>query len=140
MKLVESNIALKVLLKEREKDKYDLQEQIISNVKKLIIPYVDILKALLRKDDHNILDLLNSNLNDITSGFSYALSSEKYGLSPSELLIADLIMRGNKTKEIAELNNISSKTVEVHRNNIRKKLGIAGKKINLQIYLRSLIN
>lgn len=140
MKLEQTNTALRVLVKEREKDKNDLQEQILSNIKKLIIPYIDILMPLLNKDNHHILDLLNSNLNDLTSNFSCTLSSEKYGLTSSEVLIADLIRQGNKTKEIAQLNNISHKTVEVHRNNIRKKLGIAGKKTNLQIYLRTLAN
>jgi len=140
MKVEQTNIALRVLMKKQEKDKNDLQEQIVSNIKKLIIPHFDILKGLLSKDNQYILDLLISNLYDITSSFSYDLSSEKYGLTSSELLIAGLIMRGKKTKEIAALNSISHKTVEVHRNNIRKKIGIAGKKINLQTYLRSITN
>lgn len=138
LKLEQSNIALKVLLKKQEKDKFDLQEQILSNVRKLIIPYMDVLRERLDNGEQNILDLLNANLDDITSGFACALSSEKYGLTPAEMLVADLIRRGNKTREIAALNNISYKTVEVHRNNIRKKLGLTGKKINLQTYLRTL--
>ena len=138
LKLEQSNIALKVLLKKQEKDKFVLQEQILSNVKKLIIPYMGVLREHLDNGGQNILDLLNANLVDITSGFACALSSEKYGLTPAEMLVADLIRRGSKTKEIGELNDISYKTVEVHRNNIRKKLGLTGQKINLQTYLRTL--
>ena len=138
LKLEQSNIALKVLLKKQEKDNFDLQEQILSNVKKLVIPYIHVLQERLGKGEQIILDLLNANLTDITSGFACALSSEKYGLTPSEMLVADLIRRGNKTNDIAKLNSLSYKTVEVHRNNIRKKLGLTGKKINLQTFLRTM--
>lgn len=140
MKLKETNIALKVLLKQHRKDKNDNQEQILSNIKKLVIPYIDILKTYYNNNGQSILDALNSSINNIISDFSCNLSSEKYGLTPSEILVADLIRGGRKTKEIAELNNISHKTVEVHRSNIRKKIGISGKKINLQTYLSSLTN
>lgn len=140
LKLEQSNIALKVLLKKQEKDTDALQEQILSNMNKLIVPHIEVLKERLDPAEQGVLDLLDMNLKDITSSFACALSSEKYGLTPSELLVADLIRRGKKTKEIAELNKISYKTVEVHRNNIRKKLGLTGKKINLQICLRTLAN
>jgi len=128
-----------VLLKQREEDKIFLQERIILNVKSMITPYID----MLRKDSHNenqahLFDALESNLNDIISTFSLTLSSEQFGLTPTEMLVADLIRQGKKTKEIAKVKNISCKTVEVHRNNIRKKFGLLHKKINLQSYLLSL--
>jgi DNA-binding CsgD family transcriptional regulator len=41
-------------------------------------------------------------------------------------------------KEISELLNLSCQTVEKHRKNIRKKLNLAGKKINLAAYLQKL--
>ena len=141
MKLSEINTALKVILKTREKDKSVLEEQIISNVKNLVFPYVKKLRKTVQKEtEKSIIHILESNLKNILSTFSLALSSEGYGLTSTEMLIADLIRNGKRTKEIAEMNNISQKTVEVHRNNVRRKLGINGKKVNLQTYLRSIDN
>ena len=139
MKLSEINTALKVILKSREKDKNVLEEQIISNVKNLVLPYVKKLRNTVQKEsEKSIIHILESNLKDILSTFSFTLSSEGYGLTSAEMLIADLVKNGKRTKEIAEMNDISQKTVEVHRNSIRRKLGINGKKVNLQTYLRSI--
>ena len=138
-KLEGINTPLKVLLKQRDEDKILMQDQIISNVKKMVIPYIDILrKSSKNENQRHLFDTLESNLNDIVSDFSITLSSEKFGLTSMEMLVADLIRQGKKTKEIAILKNISNKTVDVHRHNIRRKLGLKGKKINLQSYLLSL--
>lgn len=58
-------------------------------------------------------------------------------LTQRERSIAARIRRGNSTKEIAEALDLSPRTVETYRDNIRKKLGIANKKINLKSYLSS---
>jgi len=58
-------------------------------------------------------------------------------LTVRELNIAAMIRKGSSTKEIAESLNISTRTVETYRDNIRKKLGIAGMKVSLQSVLNS---
>jgi len=138
-KLEETNTALKVLLQKRDEDKAFMQAQVLSNIKKLITPYFKKLqKGRLDKSQKAYLDIIESNLQQIISAKSIGFSSEYYGLTRAELVVADLIQHGKKTKEIAELLSLSPKTIEVHRNSIRKKLGITNKKVNLQTYLNSM--
>ena len=137
--LKESNIALKVLLKQRENDKGELEENILSNIKTIIMPYIEKLKKnKSMSEELAYLNILESNLNDITSSFSHKLSSIYLNLTPTEILVANLIKYGNNTKEIAELMSLSKTTIEFHRRNIRKKLGIKNKKTNLRTNLIAL--
>jgi len=60
-------------------------------------------------------------------------------LTPREIQLAYLIKEGKTTKEISELLNLSVRTIDSHRDRIRKKLGLSNRKINLKSYLLSLI-
>lgn len=60
-------------------------------------------------------------------------------LTGKELRVADLIRMDASSKDIAKVMNISPRTVEAHRENIRKKLGLANMKINLQSYLKTIM-
>lgn len=63
---------------------------------------------------------------------------EESRLSRSEAKIAELVIAGKTSKEIGNNLRISDKTVETHRRNIRKKLGIKDTKIELRSYLLAL--
>ncbi|MCK5504692.1 MAG: hypothetical protein KAJ10_05995, partial [Thermodesulfovibrionia bacterium] len=137
--LLEGNIALKVLLRQRENDKKELEANILSNIKQLILPYL----AKLKKnrplsDEFAYLNIIESNLKEIISPFSQKLSSSYLGLTPKEIQIADLIKDGKQDKDIMEILRISFDTVKSHRKNIRKKLGIYGQRINMRTMLLSI--
>jgi len=136
--LQEANTALKVLLKQREEDKIELEEKVVLNVRELVSPYLEKLKKK-RLDDKQraYVGILESNLNDIVSPFVHGLSSKLIKLSPTELQVTNLIKQGQTTKEIAEIMNLATSTIDFHRNNIRKKFGIKSKKTNLRTYLSS---
>ncbi len=137
--LEEINTALKVLLSQREKDKSEMEENILSNVKQLVQPYISKLKKnRSMSEDLAYLNILESNLNEIISPFSFTLSSTYLGLTPKEIQVADLIKDGKQDKDIVEILNISQTTVKSHRQNIRKKLGIYSKRVNLKTYLTSI--
>jgi len=137
--LEEVNTALRVLLTRRDNDKGELEEKVLSNVKDLILPYIERLKKTpLNAHQKSCVDILESNLTDIVSPFSRRLSSRYVGLTPTEIRVVNLIKDDKTTKEIAEFMNLSQKTVETHRDHIRKKIGIKHKKVNLRTYLSTL--
>jgi PAS domain S-box-containing protein len=132
----EVNTALKVLLKRREEDKIELEGKVLLNVKQLVLPHLEKLrKSGLDERQKAFVDILESNLKNIVSSFAHKLSSVNVYLTPQEIEIANLIKDGRTNKEISELLGTSTKTVAFHRWNIRKKLGILNKKVNLKSYL-----
>jgi len=137
--LEEANTALKVLLKRREEDKAALEENILLNVKKLVLPYVEKLRGL-RLDESQMahLSIIESHLVDIISPFLKTMTSQYMSLTPREIQIAGLVKDGRTTKEMTELLNISATAIDFHRKNIRMKFGIKNKKANLRSFLMSL--
>ncbi len=139
VRLKEANAALKVLLKQRDQDKIELEEKVLLNVNQLIIPYLGKLKR--RKLDAKqkaYAEILESNLNEIVSPLARSLSSKFLRLSQTELEVASLVQQGQTTKQIAETMNLAESTIDFHRNNIRSKLGVKNKKIGLRTYLSSI--
>jgi len=125
--------ALRVLLKRRDEDKRELEKKVLSNVKDLVVPFLEkVKKTPLDPKQFTYIDILESNLNDITSPFLHNLSTKYINLTPKEIRVAYLIKEGKTTKEIGEIMAVSPRTIETHRKNIRKKLGIEKKKGNLR--------
>jgi hypothetical protein len=66
--LEEANTALKVLLKQREEDRAELENKILKNFKDLISPYVAKLKDKnLKTGERTLIDIIDANLKDIVS-------------------------------------------------------------------------
>jgi PAS domain S-box-containing protein len=136
--LAEVNTALKVLLKQREDDKNELGENVLSNVKELISPYIERLnKSRLNTNQKTLVNIMESNLKNIISPFISKLSSKYFNFTPTEIKVANLVKEGKTNKEIAELLCLSKNTILFHRHNIRGKLRLKNKKINLRSHLLS---
>ena len=139
--LEEVNAALKVLLKHRDEDKAEIEERVLSNIQTLILPFLEKLKNRgLDKKQVAYANILEANLNDIISPLSRRLSLRHLKFTPAEIQISNLIKQGRTSKEIAELLNLSERTIESHRKNIRRKTGIKNKKENLRTYLLNIYN
>lgn len=137
--LEDTNAALKVLLKRRENDKAELEEKITHNVRELLLPHVERLRAAnLTHRQQNTIDMIEANLNEVISPFAHKLTSRFFNLTPAELQVANYIKHGRSTKAIAELLGVSANTVRFHRARIRSKLGLKRAKSNLRSYLRHL--
>jgi DNA-binding CsgD family transcriptional regulator len=84
-----------------------------------------------------LMEILQSNLDNIISPFISRISSRYLNFTPTEIRVANLIKEGKTNKEIAELLLISKNTVLFHRHHIRTKLNLKNKKINLRTHLLS---
>ena len=137
--LEEANIALKVLLKQREEDRLDLEKKVLNNVKDLVLPYVEKLKnAPLKSKEKTLVEIVETHLNDIISPLLQRFSNAKILLTPQEMQVAALVKDGKTSKEIADVLNVSETTINFHRKNLRIKFGLRNKQTNLRSYLLSI--
>ena len=137
--LEEANIAMKVLLKQREEDKLDLEKKVLNNVKDLVLPYVEKLKnSRIRAKDRTLVDIIDTHLQDIISPLLQRFANAKILLTPQEMQVASLVKDGKTSKEIADVLNVSETTVNFHRKNLRVKFGLRNKRTNLRSYLMSI--
>ena len=96
--LEELNSALKVLLKHREDDKNEVGVKVIANVKDLVLPYIEKLKATNLDEAQRIfLEIVEIHLNEITAPFLMKLTSTYLGFTPKEIQVASLIRDGKKS-------------------------------------------
>ncbi|MCP4267272.1 MAG: PAS domain S-box protein [Candidatus Brocadiaceae bacterium] len=130
------NAALTEILDHLEIEKKKIKENITANVQNHILP---ILQKLRKKEkSHHYIDLLQKALQDLTSSYGTNQIKNEAKLTPREIEICDMIKSGISGKEIAEILDISHGTIERHRNNIRRKLGIKNRKISLSFFLKTL--
>ncbi len=137
--LEESNIALKVLLEQRDRDRLELERKVLANVKGLVLPYIDKLKgARLKPRERTLVEIVDAHLQDIISPLLQSMANADIVLTPQEMQVAALIKDGRSSKEIAEVLHISEATVNFHRKNLRTKFGLKNRRVNLRSYLISM--
>jgi DNA-binding CsgD family transcriptional regulator len=137
--LEEANIALKVLLKQREQDKRELEKKVLTNVKDLVLPYVEKLKnSRLKPKDKTLVEIVETHLHDVISPLLQRFVNAKILLTPQETQVAGLVKDGKTSKEIADILNVSETTVNFHRKNLRVKFGLTNQRTNLRSYLISI--
>lgn len=137
-RLEEMNIALKVLLDTREREKRQALELITTRIRSIIVPYLEMLGQALRDEGAaEILMALSSSLEEILEGRTSPYTRLLSLFTPMEQRVANLIRMGKSTKEIASILGISTHAVSFHRGNIRKKCGLVHARRNLRLYLLS---
>ena len=134
--LEQKNIALGEIVQQIEVEKRKIKEDIAINVNELLLPILAKLK--IKKATRKYVDLLQYHLEELTSSFGRKISQKSVRLTPREIEICNMVKGGLTSKEISDLLNISYQTVEKHRRNIRHKMGISNKDINLTSFLHAL--
>jgi len=138
-KLEDANTALRVLITNLETSRHDFENQIVQQLNGLVLPHIERLKQCLgeQQPERSHVELVDANLKKITSPFANQLVHVFSNLTPTEIEIAQLVISGQTTKSIAKTLGRQTSTIDFHRNNIRKKLGIHARKVNLRSHLLS---
>jgi PAS domain S-box-containing protein len=135
--LKEANIALRVLIKNNNDIAGEVQQSILTQLQKAVLPYITLLRqSTQNKKEKEYLDIIRNHLSEVGSPFIKKINNPTLGLTKKEILVADLVRQGKKTKEIADLLNIQPPSVETYRNRIRKKMHLNKKRISLYQYLK----
>ena len=133
-----TNIALNVLLKKIGNGRHGTCQKNLAKLKKLVLPYLDLLGEYTVEDTGlEYIAIIKSHINSFSDSRSELPGYSDFGLTRREILVADLIRNGKKSKEIASLLGLSPRSIEAYRNSLRKKLHLTGKKISLKHYLTS---
>ncbi len=137
--LEETNEALKILLERAEDEKKLVEDRIKSNVKELVIPYIDKLKLTgLNIEQQTYAEIVETTVRNVFSAFLQKVTSKQYHFTPKEIQVATLIREGKTTKQIADIMRVTRSAIGLHRHHIRNKLGLGKAKVNLRSYLLSL--
>jgi len=139
----EVNIALKVLLNNLSQDRErinermrEMDENLVLTIKEISSPYFEKLeKSGLSEEQRNLLGILKKNLDNLADPAMKRLYRGEHDLTPAELQVANLVRQGKSNKEMAAVLNVSVRTIEFHRDNIRRKLGIKDRRTNLRTAL-----
>jgi len=134
--LEQKNIALSEVLGQIELEKKHIKDNVIANAENLLLPVIQRLR--LKGESRKYVQLLKKNIQELTSSFGAKLTEKRAKLTSREIEICNMIKNGLTNKEIAGLLDISQGTIERHRANIRKKLGLIKKDINLSSFLKTL--
>jgi FixJ family two-component response regulator len=134
--LLETNRALSVFARNVERERGEIENRIVLQVRELVMPVIARMRGdrnLQASETH--LNVLSRQIDDLTSGPPTG-QSFVMGLSSAETRIAYFVKQGISTETIAKQLHISENTVRTHRKNIRRKLKI-GAKYSLRNFLNS---
>ncbi|SEA79180.1 PAS domain S-box-containing protein [Desulfuromusa kysingii] len=134
----EMNVTLRNVMKSIESDRCKQEQSITSKIRSQMLPALE--KVRLETSSGiraNLIDQIEQQLTALTSDTNLELDANRLKLSKTETRICDFIQAGYSSNEISEAMNLAFDTIRTHRKNIRKKLGLQGKDINLFSYLTS---
>lgn len=121
----------------RRKELQISNSHIISNMLDLVFPLIQRLRnSNLNEQQKTIIGTIETNLKYVTLPHTKLIQCRSK-LTSQEFEIVIWILEGRRSKEISSLLNITVSAVDFHRNKIRKKLGLNGKKVDIRSHLLS---
>jgi PAS domain S-box-containing protein len=135
-KLEEKNIALREILEQVEEEKSKIWEGVADHLREWVLPVLD--RVSDQGDNPSVVAVLKHSLEDLVSPSGRRLSEDTARLTAREKEVCRMLKGGLTSKEVSKILECSHQTVEKHRKNIRKKLGIVGKGKRLGVVLSGL--
>jgi DNA-binding NarL/FixJ family response regulator len=135
----EMAVTLKTVIRAMDDETDALRREISAIIRDSIEPTLDkMVHAESVESREAYAKVVVSQLNAAVGGQSEEFDQELMQLTPTELEVARYIKADRSTTEIADMMHSALETVQTHRKNLRKKLGLVGKKTSLQMHLKSL--
>ena len=132
----EKTMALKQILDYLQDEREARKEEISAHIEQNIMSILEQMRQTATGSLARQVEELEVSLRAVLEGEMNSFRERLRKLTPRELEVCDLIKQGLSSKEIADRLNVSLVTIHKHREEIRKKLGIANTDINLSTYLR----
>lgn len=130
-------ITLRRVLQTTEQARADQMDRLAADMEKLLLPAL----GRIRKEPDaaarsHYVDLFTDQMLQLVNQAGPRKDARLLRLTPTETRICQFIQAGKSSKEMASALNISLGTVNTHRKNIRKKLGLMGRDQNLFNFLQ----
>lgn len=138
VQLEEMVITLKHVMQTAEHDREEQAGAVGRAVREMLLPTLERIRG--QNASHvqkSYLDLLEDQLLKLAPGDGEGNDARLMKLTPTEMRVCRFIQAGSSSKDIADSLNLSVGTVNTHRKNIRKKLGLQGRDVNLFTFLQS---
>jgi DNA-binding CsgD family transcriptional regulator len=132
--LERKNIALNEIIEQVEYEKNIIKQNISANIEQVVWPVLNKLKLV--KGAERYAKIISSHLDTITGSFGRKIIQRRINLTPREIEICKMIKGDLSNKDMANMLGLSLQTIEKHRKNIRKKLKLSNKKINLATFIQ----
>jgi DNA-binding CsgD family transcriptional regulator len=139
--LEETNVALNIMLRTREEEIKRHENMVAMHINSLILPYMSkILTAGSKESVATYISIVEKNLGELAKTHITKYPDLYMRLTPTEIKVTDLIVDNKSSAEVSQLLHLSEATVNFHRKNIRKKLGLTNQNVNLRSYLHGLLS
>lgn len=130
------NRVLKVLVNKQEVQRQTICQELTHNLRQTLLPLLSGLKQNCASVPG--CDPFFSSISGVLEDISpVSERSYKTRLTPVERQIVSLIEQGHSSKEIAALLHVAKSTVDTHRNDIRRKIGLKISSRTLKDYILS---
>lgn len=103
---------LEVLLERREKERSGIYQTIAIDIRKTVITFIEKMETeSLSARARTYLNIIRGKLEKLVSSTTKSKSRLSHDLAPTEMHIIELIKQEKRSKEIAELLNVSVATI-----------------------------